>query len=119
MKPVVIESPWQGLQQAKAYLDSAIRFALECGLTPYASHGLLIGALDDDDPKQRALGLYAGQEMSDLLLDQGAQHWFFSDFGFSEGMQAAWLRHQTLGDSRKWLPPTILEIAMSAPGGAA
>ncbi len=60
---VVIESPFAGdVERNKRYLRAAMRDCLHRGEAPYASHGLYTqyGVLDDNDPKERELGIAAG-----------------------------------------------------------
>ena len=91
MTPCVIESPYAGDVPANtAYLQRAIRWCLANGMTPYASHQMLTGALDDLDPEQRAQGIAAGVAMARaLVVGAGALHLYFVDRGVSAGMVAA------------------------------
>jgi len=64
-KRVIIESPFgapdkAGVEENRAYLRACIRDCILRGESPYASHGLLPGALDDRNPEERALGIEAG-----------------------------------------------------------
>lgn len=64
MKLVVIESPFAGcFPLNRAYLHEAIRDCLRRGETPYASHKMIPGALDDLDREERRSGIDAGLAM--------------------------------------------------------
>lgn len=90
MTPCIIESPYAGdVAGNKAYLQECIRWCLDHGYTPYASHQMLTDALDDSDPDQRSRGMHAGIAMSHALANAGAPWFFFADRGFSNGMCAA------------------------------
>jgi hypothetical protein len=62
------------------------------GESPYASHGLLPGALDEDKAEERQLGIEAGYAWWDaveLIV-------FYTDYGWSSGMIYALERCQDL-----------------------
>ena len=84
MKRVIIESPYAGnVWRNKTYLRQAIRDCLMRDEAPFASHGLYPGALDDDDPYERDLGIDAGfvwHECAELVA-------VYMDLGISPGMQ--------------------------------
>lgn len=90
MKPIVIESPFRASgrfsqRQHERYLDRCILDSLGRRETPYASHRMLTGVLDDAVEAQRDVGIYAGypwQSVADLVA-------FYTDLGWSEGMTAA------------------------------
>lgn len=86
LRLVVIESPYAGeVDDNLSYLNRCIR---ECALrrdSAYASHLMLTGALDDDDPEERALGIGLGlvfRRVADMRI-------FYIDRGWSRGMDAA------------------------------
>lgn len=83
---VVIESPYAGdVERNTRYLRAALRHSLSLGESPIASHGLFPGALDDNDPHQRKVGIAAGYawwSAADAIV-------FYVDLGMSNGMQAA------------------------------
>lgn len=84
--PVVIESPYAGNRLANLdYLNRCILHALRQGETPYASHLMLTGALDDMVAAQRALGIEAGLQMGAFIR----RHAFYIDRGWSTGMKMA------------------------------
>lgn len=96
MKRVVIESPFAGTHPVKvvkelerarnrAYLVACLADCFARGEAPFASHGLyaLDGVLDDDDPKQRKLGMLAGFEWG----GQAQLCAVYADLGQSEGMR--------------------------------
>jgi hypothetical protein len=61
MKLVIIESPYKGnVPRNKLYLRACIRDCIMRGESPYASHRMLTDALDDDDPREREIGIKAG-----------------------------------------------------------
>lgn len=86
MKLVVIESPYAGaIELNLAYLDACIRDCIARGESPYASHKMLTTALDDNDPRERALGISAGlawRKRADMRV-------FYVDRGISRGMHVA------------------------------
>lgn len=66
--------------------EAAVRysqFAIEQGCIPLASHLLYPRILDDDDPKQRRMGLFFGR----VWLDIAREIWIFSDGTLSAGMR--------------------------------
>jgi hypothetical protein len=96
MIPCIIESPFKGATKAEeqrnhAYLDKCIRWCIENGYTPYASHKMLPDALDDSNPNERTLGISAGLDMSLFILSKrpDAKVFFFLDYGQSGGMNKA------------------------------
>jgi hypothetical protein len=90
VKRVIIESPYRGANQAErlrniSYLKRCIRDCIMRGESPYASHGLLPGALDEDKAEERQLGIgagYAWWEAADEVI-------FYVDYGWSTGMKIA------------------------------
>jgi hypothetical protein len=90
MKRVIIESPYRGASQAErlrnvSYLKRCIRDCVLRGESPYASHMMLLGALDEDVPEERQRGIEAGYEwwnVAELIV-------FYTDYGWSAGMQKA------------------------------
>lgn len=96
MRLVIVESPYKGnVDLNLRYLRSCIRDCISRGESPYASHRMLPGALDDDNPEERQLGIDAG-------LAWRRAHWinedgfvrhvipvFYLDLGWSGGMSAA------------------------------
>lgn len=68
---VILESPFAGKGKSvgrvyldaalnKRYLDKCIGHCVERGDSPYASHKMLTGALNDMVPAERARGIHAG-----------------------------------------------------------
>jgi hypothetical protein len=86
MRRVIIESPFAGdLERNKRYLEWAIHDSLKRGEAPFASHAIYPGALNDDIPEDRELGIKAGYEwwnVAEAIV-------FYRDFGMSHGMQLA------------------------------
>lgn len=94
MKLISIESPYAGdVARNEAYARAAMRFVLEEGHSPYASHLLITQVLDDTDPEQRARGIAAGIEMGNSCDER----WLFWDFGMTPGMELAATAAQHLG----------------------
>ncbi len=79
---VIVESPFAGADPR--YLRDCLRDCIARGESPYASHGLLPGALDDADPEQRRRGIDAGFAWR-LYADRTV---VYTDLGISRGMQA-------------------------------
>ena len=89
MITVCIESPLAGdFATNIAYARACLRYCLEQGVSPYASHLLLPQVYDDLDEAQREAGIQAGLAMGDRCIAR----WFFMDLGMSPGMQRAWDR---------------------------
>ena len=81
---VQLESPYRGVPRAQEYLHACIRDCIDRGETPYASHAIIPGALDDADPHERALGIEAGFAFRAFV----ERTVVYIDHGISEGMQA-------------------------------
>lgn len=95
---VTIESPYAGdMARNEIYLQRCIRDCLERGESPYASHQMLTGALDDTVLEQRQLGIDAGLAMSSLTH----MSVFYVDYGMSTGMVQA--LEQTLNTKRAFV----------------
>lgn len=94
MKRVIIESPYAGdVSTNLRYLRECIRDCIARGETPYASHGLLPGALDDDDPAEREAGIKAGfawRSVADATV-------VYTDRGISDGMRAGIEHAESIG----------------------
>lgn len=87
MTPCIIESPYAGdVARNKAYLQLCIRWCDDRNMTPYASHQMLTDAFDDTDPVQRERGILLGWAMTEALIGIGAKVLFFTDLGWSPGM---------------------------------
>jgi hypothetical protein len=84
MKLVIIESPFQGGKPENLrYLQRCIADCIKRGESPYASHRMLTGALDDLKPEERELGIKAGFEWhrrADLMV-------VYADYGITPGME--------------------------------
>lgn len=86
MKTVCIESPLAGdLDKNIAYARACLRYCLEQGVSPYASHLLLPQVYNDLSPEQREAGIQAGIAMG----NQCDERWVFMDLGVSCGMGRA------------------------------
>jgi len=91
---VTIESPYAGeIDRNNAYLDMCILDCIHRGETPYASHRMLTSALDDDKKEERELGIKAGLAMS-RIMDKRV---FYTDLGFSSGMEKARAHYEIEG----------------------
>lgn len=86
MKLVIVESPYAGdLARNLAYLELCLGWCVKNKMSPYASHKMLTTCLDDDNPKERKLGIEAGL----MWYAVAEEVLFFTDFGWSRGMRAA------------------------------
>jgi hypothetical protein len=91
---VGIESPYAGeITRNLRYFQACQADCFSRGEAPYGSHGLYTqpGVLSDDVPKERRKGIEAGYAWA-AVADKIA---FYTDFGWSRGMQAALAHHQT------------------------
>ena len=92
MKLVIIESPFRGdVDRNLLYAFACVRDSIIRGESPYASHLVLPGALNDDDPDERMLGIRCGYEWwraASLVA-------FYTDLGWSNGMLAAYAKART------------------------
>lgn len=92
MRLVIIESPFRGdIDQNLLYAFACVRDSIIRGESPYASHLMLPGALNDSDPGERALGIscgYAWWRAASLIA-------FYTDLGWSEGMLEAFKKART------------------------
>lgn len=83
MKRAIIESPFAGeVERNKEYLERLLRWAIQNGFTPYASHKMLTDCLDDLNPAERLLGIsgaHAWREVADVTI-------VGMDYGISDGM---------------------------------
>jgi hypothetical protein len=85
MRRVILESPYQGNVEVNvAYARSCMRDCLMRGEVPIASHLLYTqkGVLDDNDPRERELGIAAGLAWG-LVASAFV---FYTDLGWSPGM---------------------------------
>jgi len=91
---VMIESPYAGdVHDNILYLHSCMMDSLNRGEAPFASHGFYTEVLNDDDQKERALGIkcgYAWMKAADRVV-------FYVDKGWSKGMRDAFITASTLG----------------------
>jgi hypothetical protein len=94
MRCIILESPFRGkdFNQAllyREYADACIRDSIERGESPYASHRIIPGALDDSIPAERNKGRYAWWKHAAAIV-------FYIDNGMSEGMHKALQRAKTM-----------------------
>lgn len=105
MIPCIIESPFKGATKAeesrnRAYLNKCIRWCIEQGYSPYASHKMLVDSLDDALPNERLLGREAGLEMAIAILQTHPQAkvFVFQDYTpAGDGIQLAQERYAKYG----------------------
>lgn len=85
-KPVIVESPYAGdIAWNVGYARKAYRDCLYRGEAPFASHLNYTqdGVLNDDDPKERKMGIEAGLAIGKMFKTSV----FYVDLGFSDGMR--------------------------------
>jgi hypothetical protein len=97
MRLVIIESPFRGKDYNQTllyreYADACIRDSIERGESPYASHRIIPGALDDSIPAERDKGIRVGY----AWWKHAAAIVFYVDHGMSEGMHKALQRAKTM-----------------------
>lgn len=110
-RPVILETPWAGdLQLHAHYLARCIKHAVSHGDSVLASHAIyaMTGALDDDDGRQRDLGINAGFTWRHLATASV----FYTDLGWSAGMRRA-LEHAR--DIRDIDPSHLIEVRQIGP----
>jgi len=94
MPLVIIESPLAGdIETNLRYARAAMADSFRRGEAPYASHLLYPGTLNDNDPKDRELGMHAGfawGDRADLVA-------VYRDLGISPGMRSGIARAEKLG----------------------
>lgn len=119
MRRVIIESPFRGASQAEryrniSYLKRCLHDSLLRGEAPFASHGLYPGALDEDIPDERTLGIEAGFAWWNCV----EAIVFYTDYGWSNGMLAAKKRAEELGrpiEERTLPVPKDIPLSSLAP----
>lgn len=83
---VILESPYAGnLKRNQTYLRRALRDSLLRGESPFASHAIYTqpGVLDDDDPREREMGIRAGFAFRSVA----SKTVVYEDLGISSDMQ--------------------------------
>ena len=96
MKRVILESPFAGNSQRNiAYGRKAVRDSLCRGEAPIASHLLYTqdGILNDDNAKDRLLGINAGLSWCDV--SEGTV--VYADWGITKGMEYGIARAKEAG----------------------
>ena len=84
MRLVILESPFEGGKPENLeYLRRCIADCVKRGESPYASHKMLPGALDDLNPDEREQGIKAGFEWHRRADAQVV----YTDRGITEGMR--------------------------------
>ena len=94
------------VEQNEAAAVRYSQFAIEQGCIPLASHLLYPRILDDDDPKQRRMGLFFGQ----VWLDIAREIWIFSDGSLSKGMKAEYERAKQRGYKIRYFNENMEEV---------
>lgn len=89
------------------------RFAVEQNTIPLASHLLYPQFLDDENPKERELGLFFGK----VLMDKCSEVWIFSDGEYSAGMQAEYDRAVRKGYKIRYFTTDCREVEGHGNGG--
>jgi len=80
---VVVESPYSGDRaRNERYLVACMRDCIGRGEAPYASHRMFTSALDDNDPRERELGIRLGLEWGRAAHATVV----YTDLGISSGM---------------------------------
>ena len=83
MRLVIVESPYAGdVERNLRYLAAAMADCFARGEAPFASHRTYPGVLNDNDPKERALGIKAGLAWG-VFADATV---VYTDLGTSDGM---------------------------------
>jgi hypothetical protein len=106
-RPIIyICSPYAGdVENNIAAARRYCRFAVESGFIPIAPHLLFPQFLDDDNPKERELGLFFGN----ALLSKCAELWVFGDH-ISKGMEAEIRRATWKGYHIRYFTDTCEEV---------
>lgn len=107
MPKIYICSPFSGDTQAN--IEKARRycsFAVDRGYIPYASHLFFPQFMSDDDPEQRALGLFMGM----VYLDGCKECWVFGDT-VSAGMEAEISRAKKRGIPLRYFTEQCKEVS--------
>ena len=106
-RPIVyICSPYAGdVESNTAAARRYSRFAVEAGYIPIAPHLLFPQFLDDNNPKERELGLFFGN----AILSKCAEMWVFGD-RISEGMEAEIKRATWKGHRMRYFSENCEEV---------
>lgn len=104
MRTICVESPFAAAtteleEEHVEYALNCMESMLHAGYAPFLSHLLYTQVLNDYDAGERELGLEAGMAMGDRC----SERWFFVDYGFSPGMQAAYTRAKCIGQAVRLL----------------
>lgn len=108
MRRVIVESPYAGwVARNVIYARACVADCIRRGESPYASHLLYPGVLDDTNPEERARGIRAGfawGAVADVIA-------VYSDLGISPGMVEGIKRAQKVGQKIEVrnLPAEVLE----------
>ena len=112
LRKVVLESPFQASQgytreQHETYMLHCTADCYARGESPFASHHVGAKVLNDDNPRERAIGIESGWpwgETADAIV-------VYTDFGISEGMALSIAHYEKLGKpiERRTLPRPIVD----------
>ncbi len=93
MRLVILESPFaEDIPRNLVYARLAVRDCIHRGESPYASHLMIPGALDDNSPEERDLGIRCGY----AWWKAATKVVFYCDYGWSSGMHRAMHRVKTM-----------------------
>lgn len=92
----IIESPFAGKQSGAEWRVENVKYLNRClfdsmiirGELPFASHGFFPAFLDEDDPKDRQMGIEAGYDFWRFASKIA----FYLDMGMTPGMARAFDR---------------------------
>lgn len=98
MRRVIVESPYgsptpEGITKNQEYLQQCLQDCVRRGECPFASHGFFPFFLNEQDPKERRLGI----ELGYIFWDRCDTIVFYLDKGISPGMEKALSRAFELG----------------------
>ena len=99
MERVILESPYAGdIERNIKYARRCLKDSLLRGESPIASHLLYTqkGVLNDNSPAERKLGIAA----EFAWMDFANLHVFYTDLGWSKGMQRALKKARVGGSAR-------------------
>ena len=98
MITVCIESPLKGdYDRNHRYALECLKYCLQAGVAPFASHLLYPMVLRDTIENERRLGMNAGHVMGDRCDER----WFFVNHGWSTGMEEGFSRAVKIGQRFK------------------
>jgi len=94
MRLVIIESPYKGqVLRNMQYLKKCMIDSISRGESPFASHAMYTGFLNDDEQRERQVGMACGF----AWLTRAHLVAVYTDHGISEGMTRGIEKAQSLG----------------------